>query len=71
MDRSYEELRSEVLGLQPDEQRKLRDDIDRNLDVDHAGYLEAKRRANAVDRGEMKTVDGPEALARVRKLITR
>jgi len=31
---------------------------------------EAQRRSIAVKRGEMKTVDGPEALARVRKLVT-
>ena len=71
MDRSYEELRSEVLGLDLSEQQKLRDEIDRNLGVDHTAYVEAKRRADAVDRGGMKTVDGPEALARVRKLVTR
>ena len=71
MDRSFEELRSEVLELGRAEQEKLRDEIDRNLGVDHSAYLEAKRRADAVDRGEMKTVDGPEALARIRKLVTR
>jgi hypothetical protein len=69
MDRTYEELRSEVLELGRDEQEKLRDEIDRNL-VDRTAYAEAKRRADAVDRGEMQTVDGPEALARVRNLIT-
>ena len=32
---------------------------------------EAKRRSDAYDRGELPTVDGREAIARVRKLVTR
>jgi hypothetical protein len=71
MDRSFEEIRSEVLELDSESQRRLRDEIDRNLESDHTGFHEAKRRSEAVDRGEMKTVDGPEALNRVRKSIAR
>ena len=71
MQKTFEEIRTEVLELDSESQRRLRDEIDRNLESDHAGYREAKRRSEAVSRGEMKTVDGPEALARVKKLISR
>jgi hypothetical protein len=69
--KTFEEIRTEVLELDSESQRRLRDDIDRNLASDDAGFREAKRRSEAVNRGEMKTVDGPEALARVKKLISR
>jgi hypothetical protein len=71
MNKSFDEIRTEVLELDPESQRLLRDEIDRNLESDRAGFREAKRRSEAVSRGEMKTVDGPEALAKVRKLISR
>jgi hypothetical protein len=69
MNKSFEEIRTEVLELDSESQRRLRDEIDRNLESDQVGFREAKRRSEAVDKGEMKTVDGPDALARVRKLI--
>ncbi len=71
MNKSFDEIRTEVLELDPESQRQLRDEIDRNLNSDQAGFHEAKRRKDAVDRGEMKTVDGREALSRVKKLISR
>ena len=71
MHKSFDEIRKEVLELDPESQRQLRDEIDRNLNSDQAGFREAKLRKEAVDRGEMKTVDGPEALTRVRKLVSR
>jgi hypothetical protein len=69
MDRSFEEIRTDVLELDPESQRRLRNEIDRNLE--NANFREAKRRQEAVEQGEMKSVDGPEALARVRKMISR
>jgi hypothetical protein len=71
MQKTFEEIRTEVLELDSESQRRLRDEIDRNLESDRAGFGEAKRRSEAVSRGEMKTVDGPDALARVKKLISR
>ena len=71
MDRSFEEIRTQVLELDSESQRRLRDEIDRKLESHHAGFREAKRRSEAVDCGNMNTVDGPDALRRVRKLITR
>jgi len=74
MDRNYEELRTEVMELDRVSQRKLANEIEEQLshsDDLEDGFLEAKRRLDAVERGEMQTVDGPEALARVRKLIGR
>ncbi|MFI5264551.1 MAG: hypothetical protein ACHQM6_08560 [Candidatus Kapaibacterium sp.] len=69
--KSFEEIRTEVMELDDERQRRIRDEIDRNLRSDEAGIREAKRRSEAVSRGEMKTVDGPESLAGIRKLITR
>jgi hypothetical protein len=40
--------------------------FDQSLD---SAYEEAKRRSDAYDRGELETVDGKEAVARVRKMI--
>jgi hypothetical protein len=71
MNKSFEEIRTEVMELDPESQRQLRDEIDRNLDCDSSNFHEAKRRSEAVSRGEMKTVDGPEALARIKKLVSR
>ena len=71
MQKTFEEIRTEVLELDSESQRRLRDEIDRNLESDRTGFGEAKRRSEAVNRGEMKTVDGPDALARVKKLISR
>ena len=73
MDRDFAEIRSEVLSLDRESQRALADEIEAHLadspSADSVAFLEAKRRVEAVERGEMKTVDGPEALARVRKLV--
>lgn len=71
MDKSFEEIRTEVLELDPESQRRLRDEIDHNLESGNAGLRNATLRSEAVTRGEMNTVDGPEALARVRTLISR
>jgi hypothetical protein len=71
MGRTFEELRSEVFELDHESQRKLRDELEERLSSDEAGFHEAMRRSKAVERGEMRTVDGPEALERVRKLVTR
>ena len=72
MDRNFDELRTEVFSLDDDTQRALVEEIEaklaQTLNVDQCGFREAKRRMDAVERGEMKTVDGPEALARVRQL---
>jgi hypothetical protein len=71
MDRSFEDIRAEVLEMDRESQERLIEEIEQNLAGSNEPIAEAKRRAEAVDRGEMKTVDGPEALARVRKLIER
>ena len=71
MNKSFDDIRADVLEMDPESQRRLRDEIDRNLDSDRTGYEEAKRRSAAVTRGEMKTVDGPEAIERIKKLVSR
>jgi len=73
MDRNVDELIEDALSLDQESQRRLADAIEDNLsrnDLD-AGFREAKKRNDAVERGEMKLVDGPEALARVRALVRR
>jgi len=73
MDRHVNELILDALSLDQEEQRQLADAIENNLShtTQEAGFREAKNRNEAVERGEMKLVDGPEALARVRALVRR
>jgi hypothetical protein len=73
MDRNVDELIVDALLLDMPSQRRLADAIENNLShsSQEPGFREAKRRNEAVERGEMKLVDGPEALARVRALVGR
>ena len=73
MDRDFEEIKQEALALDTERQRDLADALESELASDHdeAGFREAKRRLDSIERGEMKTVDMHEAMARVRKLIGR
>jgi hypothetical protein len=73
MDRCFEEIKQEALALDAESQRALADALESELASrgDESGFREAKRRLDAIERGEMKTVDMHEAMARVRQLIRR
>lgn len=73
-DRSFEAIRQEALSLDHDSQRSLADALEENLAgsrENDPAFIEAKRRIQAMESGEMKTVDLHEAMARVRNLIKR
>jgi hypothetical protein len=78
MDRTYDELRTEVLALNQTDQRNLADDIEHNLagsEVDdYASYKqewldEAKRRLDEYRRGEGTNLTREESMGRVRQMI--
>jgi hypothetical protein len=71
MDRSFEEIRAEVFALDSESQLRLAHEIEDRLQKEDPAFVEAERRSQAVDRGEMKTVDGPEAIERVRRIVRR
>jgi hypothetical protein len=74
MDRSYEEVEAAAFELDPEGQRRLASALSQHLsnaEFQEAALIEAERRLEAVDRGEMQIVDGAEAMARVRKLLKR
>jgi putative addiction module component (TIGR02574 family) len=67
-----EQIYSEALALGPDERERLADRIWRSIDgatqeeVAHAWADEFRRRAAAVDAGEMDTVAAEDVFAQVR-----
>jgi hypothetical protein len=71
MDRTYEELRLEVLELDRESQGKLVEEIEERwtADIDDDAYAEATRRMEAYRRGEATTVSAEESLGRVRRMI--
>ena len=71
MDRTYEDLRTEVLELDRESQGRLVEEIEEQwyAEIDDEAFVEARRRLDAYHRGEMGSVSGEEAIARVRKMI--
>ncbi|HEY3874116.1 MAG TPA: hypothetical protein VGM92_01450 [Candidatus Kapabacteria bacterium] len=71
MDRSFEEIRAEVLELDRESQGKLVEEIEQQWtsDIDEDAYTEAARRMAAYRRGEGTTVSAEESISRVRGMI--
>lgn len=74
MDRSFEDLRHEVLELDLESQRKLADEIEENLaesqtKVDEAWRLEIKSRLDEYRRGEGTSLSREESMGQVRRMI--
>jgi hypothetical protein len=72
MDRTFEQIRTEVLELDPESQRQLIDEVEVKLGPyvpNDADFEEAYERLQAFDRGEMSAISAEESMAAVRKLI--
>jgi putative addiction module component (TIGR02574 family) len=74
MDRTFEEIRSEVFHLDQDSQRRLVDEIEENLTDTTSGYneewtAELHRRVEQHRRGEGAYMTKEEFFARGRALI--
>ena len=72
MDRSFEQIRTEVLELDRESQRQLVDEVEERLgpfEPDNADFEEAFERLQAYDHGEMTAINAEESMASVRKLI--
>lgn len=74
MNRSFEQIRSEVLELDPESQRRLAEEIEEHLfesesEVDAAWKAEIKRRIDTIDRGEATLVSEEDFFARGRAMI--
>jgi hypothetical protein len=78
MDRTFEELRTEVLALDRDDKRALADELEQNLAGseidDDAAYRqewldEAKCRLDEYRRGEGTNLTCEESMGRVRQMI--
>ena len=71
MDRSFEEIRTEVLEWDRESQGKLVEEIEQqwSAEIDEDAYAEAHRRMEAHRRGEGTTLSAEESLARGRRLI--
>jgi putative addiction module component (TIGR02574 family) len=72
MDRQFDRVMEEALALDETERHELVERLrnsfqHRSREFDE-NLAEAKRRLEAYDRGEIKSVDAHEAMARVRKL---
>ena len=71
MDRTYEELCSEVMSLDRISQKHLIAEIERRWfdDIDEEAAAESERRIEAYRRGEGTTMSAEESLVRGRRLI--
>jgi hypothetical protein len=71
MDRSFEQIRNEVLELDRESQGKLVEEIEQHwtADIDEEAYAEAEKRMGAYRRGESSTVSAEESIAHARKII--
>jgi hypothetical protein len=74
MDRSFEQIRTEVLELDRDSQRRLADEVERRLSETEMSFedewsIEIKRRLDEYDRGEGGSVSAEESIANARKQI--
>ena len=69
---TWEQLAEEAMTLFSESRARLADRLIENLDVGELGSVdrlwatEAKRRRDEVRRGNVETIDGPDALNRVR-----
>ena len=75
MDRDFESIARDAEQLDPHEQFLLAERLTKKLgetsEHREAWSAEAQRRAEAIDRGEMKTVDAFEALRDLRATIEK
>ncbi len=74
MDRTFETVLEEVMELDRESQITIAEKILANAasdseEHDAAWRAEIRRRVAAYERGEMKTVDAEESIARMRKII--
>jgi hypothetical protein len=70
MDRSFEQVRTEVLELDDESQRRLVEEIEHRLaENDESIYAEAYRRLEAHRRGEGATMSAEESFVRGRAMI--
>jgi hypothetical protein len=72
MDRSFEQIRSEVLELDRESQRRLVDEVEERLgpyEPKDDDFEEAYERLQAYDRGKMSAISAEESIAEARKLI--
>jgi hypothetical protein len=74
MDRSFEEIRTEVLELDRESQRKLADELEEKLsesDWDEDWKKEVQRRLELHQSGKATYVSAEESLAKGRAMIER
>ncbi|MFI5201394.1 MAG: hypothetical protein ACHQNE_03310 [Candidatus Kapaibacterium sp.] len=72
MDKSFEQIRSEVLELDRESQRRLVDEVEEKLgpyEPNDADFEEAYERLQAYDRGKMTAISAEESIDSVRKII--
>ena len=73
MDRTYEELRDEVMELDRGSQRRLVDEVEHrwgNAEPAEADFEEAYQRLEAYDRGEITAMSAEESLSLVNNMIS-
>ena len=70
-------IQEEIVRLSSTERAKLIDILWESLDEEHVQQIEAKwaaeseARIDAVDRGELQTIDGPSALRHLRSSLRK
>jgi hypothetical protein len=70
MDRSFEEIRAEVLELDRESQRRLADEIEENLsEPDEEWRAEIKRRLEEYQRGGGTSVTAEESIVNARRKL--
>ena len=72
MDRTFEEIRGEVLSLDMESQRRLADEIEVRLgpfEPPEADFEEAHKRLEAYDRGEEIAISAEESLNEIKNII--
>jgi hypothetical protein len=72
MDKSFEQIRTEVLEMDHDSQRLLIDEVEVRLgpfEPNDTDFEEAFERLQAYDRGEMTAISAEESIAEIRKII--
>ena len=74
MDRSFEQIRTEVLELDHDRQRQLIDEVEARLVETEMSFesewsIEIKRRLDEYDRGDGSSISAEESIANARKYI--
>jgi putative addiction module component (TIGR02574 family) len=72
-----DQILQQALALDPDERSQLAEELSSSLDdktqeeVHEAWAVELRRRIEALDRGEMKTMPAEEVFERLRKRLKR